>query len=127
MPYVARDIEINEFGRFTFSAGVDNVGQKVEKLFIPLLAQFIGQKTAVPLGNVVGTLRLVSFIKDIYLSTQDGVLNREYYDEEDTVEDIDSVVVTQVSPTVVQFSFRVVLPDASIYIKGSMPVGQAGV
>jgi len=127
MPYVARDIEINGAGRFTFATGVDNVGQKVEKLFIPLLTQFIGQKTSVPLGNVVGTLRLFSFIKDIYVSTQEATLNREYYDEEDVVEDIDSIVVNQVSPNVVEFSFRVVMPDANLYIKGSVPISATSV
>ena len=127
MGYVARDIELNSNGRFTFSAGVDNVGQKIEKLFVPLLSQFVGQKTAVPLGNVLGSVRLIGIIKDIYLETQDSAINREVYDNDDTVTGIDSIAVSQKNPTTVEFSFRVVLPDSAIQISGSIPVGQSPV
>lgn len=124
MSYIARDIELNSNGRFTFTAGVDNVGQKIEKLFAPLLAQFIGQKTAVPLGNVLGSVRLIGIIKDIYLESQDSAINREVYDIDDTVTGIDTITVKQINPTTVEFSFRVVMPDSSIQISGSIPVGQ---
>ena len=41
--------------------------------------------------------------------------------------DIDSIVVNQVSPNVVEFSFRVVMPDANLYIKGSVPISATSV
>ena len=126
MGYEARDIELNSNGRFTFTAGVENVGQKVEKFFVPLLAQFIGQKTAVPLGSALGSVRLIETIRDLYLDTQARAINAELYDNDDTVEDIDSIKVTQVNPTTVEFSFRVVMPAASVIIRGTLPVGNAG-
>jgi hypothetical protein len=127
MSYEARDIQVNSAGRFVFSAGVENVGQKVEKFFVPILAQFVGQKTAVPLGAALGSVRLIEFIKDLYLQTQARAINIELYDNDDTVEDIDSIKVVQVNPTTVEFSFRVVLPDSSVLIRGTLPVGATGI
>lgn len=124
--FQARDIELNSNGRFTMSAGVDNVVQKIEKFFIPLMAQFVGQKTAVPLGNALGSVRLIDTIKDLYLDAQGRAINIEIYDNDDTVNDVDSIVVSQPNPTTVEFQFRVVQPDASVLIKGTLPVGSAG-
>lgn len=126
MAFEARDIELNPNGRFTFVSGVDNVIQKVEKFFVPLLAQFIGQKTAVPLGSALGSVRLIQVIRDLYLDTQSRAINVEFYDNDDTVEDIDSIQVTQISPTEVEFAFRVVMPSSSVLVKGTLPVGTTG-
>jgi hypothetical protein len=125
MPYEARDIEVNSNGRFTMVAGIDNIALKVEKFFIPYLARFVGQKTAVPLGNVLGSIQLMRIIRDLYIRTQNGVINREIYDLEDLVDDIDGFEVAQISPTEIEFKFRVVLPESSLVIGGTIPVNQA--
>ena len=124
--FQARDIELNSRGRFTFVAGVDNVVQKIEKFFIPLLSQFVGQKTAVPLGNALGSVRLIDTIKDLYLDAQARAVNSEFYDNDDSVVDVDSIKVSQPNPTTIEFSFRVIQPEASILIRGTLPIGNAG-
>jgi len=127
MAYLAKDISINGNGKFAMVAGVDNVIQKIEKQFIPLLGYFVGQKSAVALGNSLGSVRLIDNIKDIYLSAQANADNAAVYDNDDTVLNIDSVVITQINPTEVQFSFRVVMPSNSVIVQGTLPISSSGV
>jgi len=116
MAFVARDFEINKFGRISFAVGIENVLQKVEKFIVPRLRQYVGDKSNVPLGSVLGAIRILDFTKEQYIATQNNAINREIYDEDDIVIDWDNVTVQQLRPGRVKIDFRVVLPTRAAQI-----------
>jgi len=120
MAFVSRDIGVNEFGRFQMVSGPDNIFQKVEKFFRVRLSAFIGQKANVPVGTILGALRLVDIAKSDYTIVQDRALNRDFYDTDDIVTDIDQIEMSVQTNGNVDFKFRILTPSGAIEIAGTI-------
>ena len=120
MAFVATDIGVNEFGRFRMASGADNVFQKVDKVIRTRLAAFVGQKSSLPVGTVLGAIRLIDLSKEDYIFLQDQALNRELYESDDIVSDIDKIEIKVGRDGNLEFSLRIVTPAGAITVTGTV-------